>query len=319
MSAASPAAGRARWSGKQFHNQPLESHTHRFLADLWNAVREETGGALDIAVHAQNAGVAGSDPQALEMLVAGELEFQALMGGILGKVVPAAEIQGMPFAFASHTQAHLANESILGEYLDRECVAKGIYRFRHGTLENGFRHLSMVGRPIRTADDLRGVKMRVPDVRISRDLFAALEAQPVTVNINELYEALRTRRVDGQENPLVISEVNKLYEVTRYISITHHMWSGFNLLANLKFWRRLPAEVQDAVQRNVNKHVALQRAWTDNLNRELAGKLAARGMIFNVADVASFRKKLGGFYRRWRREFGATVWDLLEEQVGRLG
>jgi len=316
---AQASAPRARWSGRQFHNQPLESHTHRFLADLWNAVREETGGALDIAVHAQNAGIAGSDPQALSMLVAGELEFQALMGGILGKVVPAAEIQAMPFAFASHAQAHLVNEGRLGEYLDRECAAKGIHRFRHGTLENGFRQLCMVERPIRTAEDLRGVKMRVPDVRMSRDLFAALEALPVTVNISGLYEALRTRRVDGQENPLVITEVNRLYEVTRYVSISRHMWSGFNLLANLKFWRGLPAEVQDAVQRNVKRHVARQRAWTDNLNRELEEKLAARGMIFNVADVATFRRKLGGFYESWKREFGATLWGLLEDETGRLG
>jgi len=305
---------------KQFHNQPAQSHQQQFLVDLWEQVRKETDGRLAVTVHPQNNNIPGSDPAALEMLQAGELQFFTLMGGILGRKVPVAEIQGLPFAFTSHAQVHRANDGALGEYLGRECAAKGIYRFQYGLLENGFRHISMVDRPIRTADDLRGVKMRVPDGQMFRDLFTSLEAQPVTVNIRDLYDALKTRRVDGQENPLVITEVNKLYEVTRYVSITNHMWSGFNLLANLKFWDGLPADVQEVVQRNVKKYVAAQRAYTDNLNRELETTLAARGMVFNTADVTTFRRKLGGgFYQRWKGEFGATAWNLLEEQVGRLG
>jgi TRAP-type C4-dicarboxylate transport system substrate-binding protein len=98
------------------------------------------------------------------------------------------------------------------------------------------------------------------------------------------------------------------------------MWSGFNLLANLKFWNSLPGDVQEIVQRNVKTYVAMQRAYTDNLNRQLGDKLAARGMIFNTADVSTFRAKLGGgFYQRWKNEFGPTVWSLLEREVGKLG
>jgi len=70
----------------------------------------------------------------------------------------------------------------------------------------------------------------------------------------------------------------------------------------------------------VQKYVALQRAYTDGLNRQLGEKLAARGMIFNNADIASFRAKLGGgFYQRWKNEFGATAWSILEAEVGKLG
>ncbi len=310
----------SKWQAKQFHNQPAQSHQHQFLTDLWVQVFKETGGRLDVSVYPQNNNIPGSDPAALDMLQSGGLEFFTLMGGILGRKVPVAEIQGLPFAFTSHAQVHRANDGALGEYLGRECEAKGIYRFQYGLLENGFRHISMVEKPIRTADDLRGVKIRVPDGNMFRDLFTSLEAQPVTVNIRDLHEALKTRRVDGQENPLVVTEVNKLYEVTRYVSITNHMWSGFNLLANLKFWNGLPGDVQEVVQRNVKKYVAMQRAYTDNLNRELETTLAQRGMVFNTADVSTFRAKLGGgFYQRWKREFGATAWNLLEREVGRLG
>jgi TRAP-type transport system periplasmic protein len=310
-----------RWTARQFHNQPALSHQHQFLTDLWLQVYKETDGRLNVTVYPQNNHIPGSDPAALDMLQSGELEFFTLMGGILGRKVPAAEIQGLPFAFTSHAQVHRVNDGALGEYLGRECAAKGIYRFQHGLLENGFRHISMTDRPIHGADDLRGVRMRVPDGQMFRELFTALEAQPVTINIRDLYDALKEKRVDGQENPLVVTEINKLYEVTRYVSITNHMWSGFNLLANLRFWDALPADVQDIVQRNVGKYVAAQRQYTDRLNNELQGRLASeRGMIFNTADTASFRAKLGGgFYGRWRDQFGATAWSLLESEVGRLG
>jgi tripartite ATP-independent transporter DctP family solute receptor len=309
----------ARWTGRQFHNQPEASHTHGFLVALWDEVRAATGGALDVTVHAQNGGVAGSDPGVLDMLVSGELEFMTLMGGILGKVVPVAEIQGLPFAFASPAQVHAAMRGPLGDHIRAEMVAKGIHGFRDGVLENGFRHIVSVDRPVRNAADLAGYRMRIPDGRMFDDAFRALDATPVVVNIRELYAALAERRVDGQENPLAVVEVNRLYEVSKYVSLTAHMWSGFNLIGHLPFWRRLPEDVQAIVNRAVATHVERQRAYTVGLNRELETKLATeRGMAFNTADTASFRTVLSGdFYRRWRRELGDTAWRLLEDAVGR--
>ena len=77
---------------------------------LWDEVAQRTSGRLRITVHPQNGGIAGSDPAALQMLVSGELELMTLMGGILGQVVPVAEIQGLPFAFSSHDEVHAAYE-----------------------------------------------------------------------------------------------------------------------------------------------------------------------------------------------------------------
>ena len=310
---------RDRWTGRQFHNQPEASHTHGFLVALWDEVRAATGGALDITVHAQNGGIAGSDPAVLDMLVSGELEFMTLMGGILGKVVPVAEIQGLPFAFASTTQVHAAMQGPLGDHIRAEMAVKGIHGFRDGVLENGFRHIVSVDRPVRSAADLAGYRMRIPDGRMFDDAFRALGATPVVVNIRELYAALAERRVDGQENPLAVVEVNRLYEVSKYVNLTAHMWSGFNLIGNLAFWRSLPERVREIVNRAVATHVERQRAYTVGLNLDLETKLATeRGMVFNTADGASFRAVLSGdFYRRWRGELGDTAWRLLEDAVGR--
>lgn len=309
----------ARWTGRQFHNQPEASHTHGFLVELWDEVRAASGGALDITVHAQNGGIAGSDPAALQMLVAGGLEFMTLMGGILARVVPAAEIQGLPFVFASHAQVHAAMQGALGDYLREEMAAKGIVAFREGTLENGFRHIASVDRPVRSASDLAGYRMRVPDGRVFVEAFQALGARPVVVNIDGLYAALRDHTVDGQENPLAVIEVNRLFEVSHYVSLTGHMWSGFNLIGHFGFWRRLPEHLQELVHRAVARNIARQRDYTDRLNLELETRLASeRGMRFNRADLDSFRAVLSGdFYRRWRRELGARAWGLLELAVGR--
>ena len=314
-------AVRARWTGRQFHNQPEESHTHGFLVALWHEVARESGGDLAVTVHPRNGGVAGSDPAALAMLVAGELEFMTLMGGIIGQVATVAEIQGLPFAFENHAQVHRVMQGPLGDHLRDEMAAKGIHGFRHGVLENGFRHIVSIDRPVRTAADLAGYRMRIPAGRMFEDLFRSLGAAPVVINIDGLYGALRERKVDGQENPLVITEVNRLYEVCRYVSLTGHMWSGFNLIGNLGFWRRLPERMQEIVNRAVARHIERQRAYTDRFNLELKTKLECeRGLVFNAADVASFRRALSGdFYRRWKRELGTKAWSLLEQAVGPLG
>ena len=308
-----------KFSGRQFHNQPEESHTHGFLRDLWQAVRAESDGALDIEVCAQNGNVPGSDPQALDMLISGELHFFCVMGGLLGRIVPVAEIQGLPFTYQSHEQVHRAMEGDLGDFIRKDMHAKGIHGFRYGVMENGFRHIGGCKRPVNTVDDLAGYRMRIPAGQMFEDVFRALGSTPVMINIRELPAALRDGKVDGQENPLVITEFNKLYETCKYMSLTGHLWSGFNLISNLNYWESLPEHLQEIVNRNAKIHVARQRAYTDGFNRSLETKLAERGMIFNRADASTFRRALaGGFYGRWKAQLGNQAWGLLEAQVGTL-
>lgn len=307
------------WRGRQFHNQPEKSHQHGFLVDLWDEVRQASGGRLDIAVRAGNAGVRGSDPQVLDMLVEGEVEFATMMGPLIATRVPAAEIQGVPFAFASSAQAHRAVDGPLDDHLRREMAAKGIYLMPAGALENGLRQICSVARPIRSVDDLAGYRMRVPNGALFRELFAALGAEPVTVNVADLYEALASKRVDGHENPLAITDANRLEKVAPLVSTTNHVWSAFNLIGNLEFWNGLPEDIQGIVQRAARTHVARQRAYTVELNRSLETQLAARGMIFNALDTGGFRARLAGrFYAGCRERCGHEAWRLLEDAVGRL-
>jgi TRAP-type transport system periplasmic protein len=304
---------------RQFHNQPEESHQHRFLVDLWDEVRRVTAGKVDVTVHAGNAGTAGSDPRVLEMLVAGEVELATMMGPLIGALVPAAEIQGLPFAFRTSAQAHAALDGALGDFLRDEMRAKGIYAIPGGALENGFRQICSTKRSVRSADDLAGYRMRVPAGRILGELFEALGANPVVINIDGLYAALRDGRVDGHENPLAITEVNRLEEVTSHIALTSHVWSGFNLIANLKFWSSLTEGEQAAIHAAARGHVARQREYTVGLNGTLAASLGRKGMQIEQVRPEGFRARLGSaFYARWRERCGTKAWKLLQEAVGRL-
>jgi tripartite ATP-independent transporter DctP family solute receptor len=304
---------------RQFHNQTDDTPLHKRLTEMWVAIDRETGGRLKVKVFAENNKVPGGDPQARDMLVSGELEFFTLMGGILDEVVPIADIQGMPFAFKDSNQVYAALDGDLGDILREEAMTKGIYALPKACFENGFRQITSSTHPIRSVADLKSMKIRVPASQMFVDAFKSLGAEPTSINTNRLYESLKNGTVEGQENPLAIVDGFKLYEVQKYVSLTSHMWSGYNLLANLAVWRRLGPDLQAVVQRNAEKYVKLQRADNVALNAQLEGSLEKRGMMFNVADTAGFRAPLGDFYKRWKERLGAKAWTMLEGHVGKLG
>jgi TRAP-type C4-dicarboxylate transport system substrate-binding protein len=125
--------------------------------------------------------------------------------------------------------------------------------------------------------------------------------------------------VDGHENPLAITEVNRLDEVTTWIGLTNHVWSGFNLIAHLGYWSSLGESEQAAIHACARRHVARQREYATALNRTLQSTLGAKGMKIEPVDPDSFRARLGdAFYARWKERCGTTAWGLLEDAVGKL-
>lgn len=300
----------------QYHNQNAESSLHKRISEMWSAIEKETGGRVEAQVFPLNNKVAGSDPAALKMLVAGEIQFFTLMGGVLSNVVPVADIQQVPFAFRSAPHAHQAMDGALGAYIRQEMAAKGIHGFPVGAFDNGIRQMTTIPRPIVVPADLKGIRMRVPDGQLFQDLFRTLGAVPVVINSIDIYAALKDGRVDAQENPLALVDNFKLYEVLKYVSMTNHMWSGFNEMAHLPTWQRLPSDIQQVIERNVARAVRLQREDQEAANSRLRAELTKRGLIFNDVDQAPFRRQLSGFYRNWKDKLGAKAWALLEEAVG---
>jgi tripartite ATP-independent transporter DctP family solute receptor len=303
---------------RQFHNQPADSPLHKRLVEMWAAVKDETGGRVQVQTFPENNQIAGGDPAALNMVVSGELDFFTLNGGSIGNLAPASNVQGLLFAFRTPAQVFGALDGDLGDYLREEMKTKGIYAVPRGCFDNGFHQITCSTKPIRSVDDLQGLKIRTPDAPIYIEAWKAMGATPIAVNLNKIYETLKNGIAEAQTNPLAIAEFLKLYEVQKYVSMTNHGWSGFNLLANWKLWQRFPADVQQIIERNAMKSARLQRADNNTLNTEFRTKLAQQGMVFNEAETSSFRVRLGPYYARWKDTIGRRAWSLLEAHVGTL-
>jgi len=308
----------AEYKFTQYHNQPASGTLHKNITAMWEAVRAETNGRVEVTVYAENNKIPGGDPEAFKKLLAGEIQFFTLMGGIIGTVVSVAEAQQIPFAFKSAPEAHKAIDGPLGRYIGEEMAAKGMYLFPVAGFDNGMRQVTTIARPIAKPDDFAGMKIRVPPGQMIFDTFKAFGAEPVTTPANQIYDALKTGRVEAQENPLAILDGYKLYELVKHVSMTNHMWSGFNLMAHLETWKALPADIKTVIERNATKYVRQQRIDQGERNASLRGDFEKRGLVFNDIDQAAFRARLPGVYANWKEKLGTKCWTLLEEATGKL-
>jgi TRAP-type transport system periplasmic protein len=225
----------------------------------------------------------------------------------------------VPFAFKSAADAHKAIDGQFGKYIGEEMAAKGMYLFPVAGFDNGMRQVATVSRPIAKPEDFAGMKVRVPPGQLIFDTFKAFGAEPVTTPANAIYSSLQSGKVEAQENPLGIVEGFKLYELIKYVSMTNHMWSGFNLMSHLPTWQKLPNDIKAVIERNATKYVRQQREDQGRLNASLRDSFAARGLQFNDVDQAAFRARLPNVYASWKERLGSKCWGLLEAEVGRLG
>jgi tripartite ATP-independent transporter DctP family solute receptor len=296
-------------------NQPAGSPTVRRITEMAEAIRRETDGEFLVGVFPESR--LGPDPEMFADLRNGALEF-FMAGATLGEVAPTSALPLLPFAFRDSKAVFAALDGALGDQIRGELAQNGIHPFRH-CLQNGFHHLTTCTRPINTAADLAGLKIRSPGGAIARDFFEAFGAQAGYVPFSQMYDALKARDFEGQSDPLGVVLSLKLYEVQTYLSLTAHWWSGFTLLAHAAAWRALPPEIQHVVERNAEKFVLLQREDIEQVNAAGAEQLASRGMTVNTADIDSFRAKLGPVYSRWREKAGSATWRLLESYAGEIG
>ena len=300
---------------KYANNSPLTHPLTVRAVEALDRIKQETNGRVEIQIFPNNQ--LGSDTDMLSQLRSGAIEFFTLSGLILATLVPVASINGIGFAWASYDQIWPAMDGELGAYIRAQIAKAGLHAFDR-MWDNGFRQITSSTRPIKTADDLKGFKIRVPPSPLWTSMFKAFDASPTSINFSETYSALQTKVVEGQENPLAIISAAKLYEVQKYLSQTNHMWDGFWFLANGKAWAALPADVQAVIARNLDRSGIDQRADIRKLNDSLQSDLAAKGLEFIKVDPAPFRAKLqaSGFYKEWRGKYGDEAWAVLEKFTG---
>jgi tripartite ATP-independent transporter DctP family solute receptor len=241
------------------------------------------------------------------------------LSGLILDAGPGRRHQRHSFAFKDYATVWAAMDGELGALIRAANAKAGLHTFEK-CLDNGYRNVTTNTRPIATPADLAGFKIRVPVGPLWSSLFRALGAVPTSMDFSEVYAALQRGVVDGQENPLSIIQLARLYEVQKHCSMTGHLWDGQWVLANGKTWAGMPKDLQAIVTKNVNEAVAAQRADMTKLNAHVAADLKAKGMAFNYPAPAPFRDALvkAGFYKEWKSTFGADAWETLEKYSGPL-
>ncbi len=307
----------AKFNLKVGNNLPVLHPMNVRLAEAIATIREATGGQVQMNIFPNS--VLGGDTDMLSQLRTGALEFLLMSGGLLSALSPVTAIYNTAFIFKSYNEVWPAMDGLLGAYL-RKLIEKVHLHALPKLWNNGFRQVTASTKPIHTPDDLQGFKMRVPVSRIYVSLFKGLGASPTSLNFSELYSALQTGIVDGQENALVLVEDAKLFEVQKYVSLTNHVWDGFFMLSNGRVWQQMDPRTQDIIGENLDAAALKMRADTIKLDQTSELSLKAKGMLVNPTEIAPFRDKLKavGFYAEWRSTFGDAAWSVLEQAVGPL-
>ena len=312
-------AGAAEFTYKlSTENRPDYYMTKRLL-EAAAGIKRDSNGRFEIQIFPNSQ--LGSSGSVLEQVRAGALQMATCGWNQLSDVVPVTGIPILPFVFPSAKEGYVAMAGPLGKYLYAAIVkTTGLYVFAR-CWGDGFRELINNRGPITAPEDMKGLKLRVPAVRMLTTMFQDLGASPTPLDFAQVYTALQTHLVDGLELALGSVEIFKIYEVQKYVSYTNHIWQLWSIVCNGEAWRRLPKDIQAMADRYVNRAQMLAQEDVAAGDASLEATLKSQGMMFNKANIEAFRSTLqkAGFYGQYHQTYGDEAWGLLEKAVGRLG
>ena len=310
-------ANAAEFSYKFGASSPMEHPAMVRAKEAADKIKQDTNGRVEITMYPNS--VLGGDTAMIAQAISGALEMYLLPIDLLAPRNPALGITGVGFAFPDYAHVWTAMDGELGSYLRGLSEKIGLYCLDKG-YDHGFRQITTRTKAINSPDDLKGFKIRLPVAPYLISLFRHLGASPTAINFNEVYSALQTGIVDGQENPLVLIDTAKLYEVQKFCSLTNHVWAGFHTSFNIAAWKKLPAPMQEIVHRNFSAAALTERQDFIDMTQTERKNLTGKGLTFNAPDTKPFRDVLAksGFYPDMKKTAGDKAWSLLEKYVGSL-
>lgn len=250
--------------------------TRFFIDDL----AKRTGGKFKMKGFA-NASL-GSDPQMQNALIGGAQEMMVGSTATLVGIVSDFGVYDLPFVFGNEHEADTILDGSFGKSLTAKLPEKGLVGLVYW--ENGFRNLTNKKHPIAKVEDMKGVKLRVMQNPIYIDMFKDFGANAVPLPFSELFTALETGTVDGQENPVNTIQSSKFYEVQKYLSLTKHVYSPWIVLASKKWWDKLSADEKKAVQESAEAARDFERKDSRAAAAKALDFLKSKGMQVTVVD-----------------------------------
>ncbi|OBZ95910.1 ABC transporter substrate-binding protein [Pararhizobium polonicum] len=253
-------------------------------------VKEKSGGKIDVKVFP--AGMLGGDMQSVASLQGGLLQMSALNAGLMASLAPDFALLDIPFLFENTKEADAVMDGEVGKIFKAELDEKNLVVLAYWEL--GFRNLTNSRRAVEKVDDIEGLKIRVVQSPIYLEMFQALGANAVPMPFPEVYTALETGTVDGQENPAASILTAKLNEVQKYLTLTRHTYNPMVLLFSKPVWEKLDPDEQELLQQAALESAAFQRATSREADAKAVEALAAAGMtVTKLApeEIARFREK----------------------------
>jgi len=280
-------------------------------------LREKSGGKMKVTVYWVSS--LGDDVQATQALRSGTQETVLTSTSPLVGLVPALGVFDLPFLFASHEEADAILDGEFGRFIDEKLDAVGVINLAYW--ENGFRNLSNSKHPVNKWEDFGDLKLRVMQNNIFLDMFRTLGANATPMAFGEVFSALETKAIDGQENPFVTIDSSKFFEVQKYISVTNHAYTPFLLLFSKPIWNRYSDDEKAALRECAVLGRDVERRVIRSQDGESLERLKKAGLEVNTIspqEQARMRERVQSVYEKHKATIGADVVDRVQKELAAL-
>ena len=282
-----------------------------------DAVEKASGGKMK--VRAIGAAALGPDTQMQQALIGGAQEMMVGSTATLVGITKEMALWDTPFLISNVKEADTLLDGPIGEKIKDKLQEKGLVGLVYW--ENGFRNLTNSKRPVTKVEDMDGIKLRVMQNNVFLNSFKTLGANAVPMAFSELFGALETKTVDGQENPYNTILSSKFYEVQKYLTVTNHVYSPWIVLVSKKWWDQLSKTEQKVLMDAAKLSRDYERKDTREEASKAIAELKAKGMLVNELpplEAERMRNKLTGVYAQIGTEVGMDLWNETQKELARI-
>lgn len=300
--------------GYGLNEQSNQGRATKLLAD---EIEKSSGGKMKL--RAVGAAALGSDVQMQQALIGGAQEMMVGSTATLVGIVNEMALWDTPFLFANSKEADTILDGPIGQKVMDKLRDKGIVGLVYW--ENGFRNLTNNKRPVTKVEDLDGIKLRVMQNTVYLDSFKTLGANAVPMAFSELFTALETKAVDGQENPYNTILSSKFFEVQKFLTVSNHVYSPWIVLVSKKYWDQLSKDEQKIIQDAAIKSREFERTDTRTEAGKALADLKSKGMQVNelsVAEIARMREKLVKVNAGIATNVGNDLWQETQAALAKV-
>jgi len=299
-------------------NFDMEHSSSLALLKFETELERLSNGEIDVNIFpAQQLGGAAENVQAVKI---GAIELTWVGTAYLTRTVPELEIIGLPFQFPDRETAFKIVDGPVSTALDSAIAEEGLTSM--GYMELGFRNLTNNVRPITTVEDIKGLKIRLQPNETHLATFRSLGANPVAMDVKELYSAMEQGVIDGQENPFAIINVAGYAEVQKYISNTGHFFDFISVVSNKKWFGSLDSETKEMVKEAMNTAIKYQRKLAAEQDARGLNTLIEKGMVYTEVSpelAADLREKTSSVAMDTKKRLAPKLVKLLDSEISKIG